>query len=238
MRAKVILALCGSLLGAGCRHPRPEPAPPPPDLACLMPGSHFAFLETDTRTYRQGATVGVTPMVNMAPFGTKAIPLHCTSDWSVAGPASLSSDRTRLTIEPDAAPGSSISVGFRHADAKVEAQLRVIGREEVVLTGRRSQQGVEGCNVPDRIGELEFYPQNRFAVTFTPFETYQDYWGSFEFDPATGSLRLKVEGGNFVPPGLDLEGQAELSSGKLVLRDMFLGSRQDYPALGSCTYRF
>lgn len=238
MRIAVVLALCGSMLGAGCRHTRPEPPPPPPDLACLMPGSHFAFLETDTQTYRQGATVRVTPTANMAPFGTKPIPLRCTGDWSVAGPARLSEDRSRVTIDPDAAPGSTVSVSFRHDGAKVEARFRVVGRDEIVLTGRRSQQSVEGCNAPDRIGELQFYPQNRFAVTFTPFETYQDYWGSFEFDPATGRLSLKVEGGNFVPTGLDLEGRAELSSGRLVLTDMFLGSRQGYPAQGSCTYRF
>ena len=238
MRATMVLALCGSLLAAGCRHHRPEPPPPLPDPACYPPGYHFAFLETDTQIYRQGATVGVRPMVNVAPAGTQALPLSCTSDWSISGPASLSADRSHVTINPDAAPGASISVTFRHAGKIVAAQLRVVGREEVVLTGRRSQQGSEGCTVPDKIGELEFAPQNRFAVTFVPFETYQDYWGTYEFDPATGLLRLKIEGGNFIPPGLDLEGRAELSSGRLILRDMFLGSRSGYAPDGSCAYVF
>ena len=238
MRAMVIIALCGSLLGAGCRHHRPEPPPPLPDPACFPPGYHFAFLETDTRIFRQGATVRVTPMVNVAPAGTKPIPVGCTSDWSLSGPASLSADRTRVTIDPDAEPGATISVAFLHAGKKVGAQLRVIGREEAVLTGRRTQRSVEGCTVPDKVGELEFYPGNRFAVTFVPFETYQDYWGSFEFDPATGRLSLKVEGGNFVPPGLDLEGRAELSSGRLILREMFLGSRAGQAPEGGCTYFF
>ena len=238
MRAMVVLALCGSLLEAGCRHNPPEPPPPPPDPACYPPGYHFAFLETDTQIFRQGAAVRVTPMVNVAPAGTKAIPLSCTSDWSLSGPASLSADRSRVTIDPDAAPGATISIGFRHAGKTVAAQLRVVARDEVVLTGRRSQQSVEGCAVPDKIGELEFYPGNRFAVTFVPFETYQDYWGSFEFDPATGLLRLKVEGGNFVPPGLDLEGRAELSSGRLFLREMYLGSRGGSAPGRSCTYVF
>jgi hypothetical protein len=238
MRAVYLWALCGLLVQAGCRHDRPAPPPPLPDPACYPPGYHFAFLETDTQIYRQGATIRVTPMVNVAPAGTRELPLSCTSDWSVSGPATLSSDGTRLTIAPDAAPGATISIGFRHAGKAVAARLAVVGRESVVLTGRRSQQRLEGCSVPGKVGELEFSPGNRFAVTFVPFETYQDYWGTYEFDSASGRLTLKVEGGNFVPPGLDLEGQADLSSGRLVLREMFLGSRELQAAEGSCTYVF
>ncbi|HEX8571513.1 MAG TPA: hypothetical protein VF759_02045 [Allosphingosinicella sp.] len=239
MRAVYLWAI-GLLLGlAGCRHEPPAPPPPPlPDPACYPPGYHFAFLETDTQIFRQGATIRVTPTANVAPAGTQALPLSCTSDWSVTGPATLSPDRTRLTIDPDAEPGATVSIGFVHAGKPVSARLTVIGRDSVVLTGRRSQQRMEGCEIPDKVGELEFYPGNRFAVTFMPFETYQDYWGTYEFDPAGGRLALKVEGGNFVPPGLDLEGRAELEAGRLVLRDMFLGSRAGYPARGSCTYYF
>jgi len=237
VRAIVALGLCGSLLGAGCRH-RPEPPPPPPDPACYPPGYRFAFLDTDTKIYRQGASIRVTPTVDVAPAGTRALPLSCTSDWSVSGPATLSADRSNLTIAPDAAPGAEVVVAFRHAAETVTARLRVVGREAVVLTGTRSQQRVEGCSVPDPIGELVFAPDNRFAVTFAPFETYQYYWGRYEFDPTTGSLRLTVEGGNFVPPGLDLEGRAELASGRLVLRDMFLGSRSGYAPARSCDYVF
>jgi hypothetical protein len=49
---------------------------------------------------------------------------------------------------------------------------------------------------------------------------------------------MTVEGGNFVPPGLDLEGRAELVGGGLVLHGMFIGSRQAAPPSGPCTYRF
>lgn len=238
MRAVLVLA-CGALLGAaGCPGPRPVPPPAPPDLACGPMGYHFAFLGTDTRIYRQGSTVRVTPMVDVSPAGTQELPLRCTSGWSVSGPARLSSDRTILTIDEDAPAGATVAVGFHHAGEPVEARFRVVGRDEVVLTGRRSQSGVEGCAGADSVGELEFGAENRFSVTFTPFETYRDYWGSYAFDPATGRLRLTVEGGNFIPPGLDLEGQAELSAGGLVLKDMFLGSRQGYAQPASCTYRF
>lgn len=238
MRAAYILGMSALLAQAGCRHDPPEPPPPPPDPACYPAGYHFAFLETDTQIFRQGATIRVTPMVNVAPAGTRELPLICTSDWSVSGPAALSADRTRLDIDPDSARGAVISVSFRHAGKVVGRQLQVIGRDELVLTGTRSQRSAEGCEAADAVRELVFYPQNRFAVTFTPFETYQDYWGTYEFDPATGRLLLKVEGGNFTPPGLDLEGKAELEAGRLILRDMFLGSKNGFVPGESCTYAF
>lgn len=237
---KVLLSgICGSLFAAaGCVRERPEPVPAPPDPACYPPGHHFAFLDVDTPVHRQGSTMRLTPRVNAAPFGSPELPRHCVGSWTVTGPATLSADQRTLTIAPDAAPGSIVTVSFRHGDEPVGRRIRVIGRDEVVLTGARSQQGLEGCSGAETVGELEFSGENRFSVTFRPFESYRDYWGSYTFDPATGRLRMTVERGNFVPHGLDLEGEASLVDGRLVLRDFFLGSREGGPPQGSCTYRF
>jgi hypothetical protein len=176
-------------------------------------------------------------MVDRSPAGTVEIPLRCTSGWAVTGPATLSPDRTSLTIAPDAPVGAIVQVLFRHLDKPVEARLRVVAKNEVVLTGRYTQRSLEGCHAPEPVRELEFRPENRFSVTFLPFETYQDYWGSYAFDPATKRLRLTVEGGNFVPANLDLEGEAELAGGRLRLTGLFLGSRDGAPQSG-CTYVF
>jgi hypothetical protein len=217
---------------------RSAPPPPlPPDTECFPPGYHFAFLAMDTQIHRQGARIKLAPEVNLAPAGTRPLPARCASDWSVTGPAELSPDRGLLTLAPDAPVGSIVTVGFKHGGKPVEAHLRVIGREEIVLTGRRSQQGVEGCEYAEPVRELEFSPGNRFSVTFQPFETYRDYWGSYTFDPASGAISFKVEGGNFVPYGLDLEGRAEFAQGRLTLANVFFGSRQG-PPQKDCTYRF
>lgn len=214
------------------------PSPPPvPDPDCHQPYYRFAFVATDTKVYRQGAVVKVTPTVDKAPAGTADLPLKCTTGWSVSGPATLSPDRTFVTIAPDAPPGSIVTVVYRFEGAPVEARFKVVARDELVLTGRYSQRSLEGCAPAESVGELEFQPENRFAVTFMPFETYQDYWGDYDFDPATKRIRLKVEGGNFVPPNLDLEGEADLAEGRLRLKDMFLGSREGAPRSG-CTYVF
>ena len=238
MRVSFWLVL-GAVLAAAAGCVREPPQPPlPPDTACYPIGHHFAFLDTDTRVYRQGAQVRLTPRVNAAPGGNPELPMRCVSDWTVTGPATLGADKRTLTIAADAPAGSIVSVSFRHGETPVAARLRVIGRDEIVLTGSRSQQSIEGCAIAEPVGELEFSGDNRFSVTFRPFESYRDYWGTYSFDPATGALRLTVEGGNFTPPGLDLEGRAELVSGQLVLRDMYLGSREGMPPANGCTYRF
>lgn len=237
MKTVCLVGLVGAMGGlAGCLDTRPEP-PQPPDLAC-HPQAHFAFLDTDTRVYRQGATIRVTPRADTSPFGTPELPQRCTSDWTVSGPATLSADRRVLTIAADAPVGSTVAISFRHGGETVTGRIRVIGRDEVVLTGSRSQKGVDGCTGIDPVGELEFSGENRFSVTFRPFESYRDYWGTYSFDPATKRLTMTVDGGNFVPPGLDLDGTADLGADGLVLTDMFLGTREGYPQQRSCTYRF
>jgi hypothetical protein len=211
--------------------------PPPPDTVCYPPDGHFAFLATDATIYRQGAVVGITPRVDRSPAGTAELPLRCTSGWAVSGPAKLSADRKSIVIASDAPVGAAVTVGFRHADKPVEASFKVVAKDEIVLTGLRSQQSLEGCSAPEPVRELEFRPENGFSVTFTPFETYRDYWGSYAWDPDTGRIRLTVVGGNFVPGNLDLEGEAELKDGRLRLKDVFLGSRDGAPRTG-CTYLF
>lgn len=215
----------------------PPPPPPIPDTSCLQPDYHFAFVGMDTTVYRQGAVVRLTPMVDRSPAGTAELPLKCTSGWAVTGPATLSPDRKSLTIAPDAPPGAIVHVRFHHAGKPVSTQFRVVARDEIVLTGRYSQKSLEGCHGAEPVRELEFRPENRFSVTFMPFETYKDYWGSYSFDPATKQIKLKVEGGNSVPANLDLEGEAELAEGRLRLKDIFLGSRDGAPQSG-CTYLF
>lgn len=231
-------SLRAELIAEHGSEPPPAPPPPPqPDTECFPPYYRFSFLATDTTVYRQGAVVRVTPTLDKSPAGTVAVPVRCTTGWSVTGPATLSPDRTTLTIAPDAPPGSIVAVTFSHGGAKVEARFKVIARDEIVLTGRYSQSRLEGCSSVPLVGELEFQPENRFSVTYMPFETYRDYWGTYSFDPATKQIRLKVEGGNFVPSNLDLEGEAEMVEGRLTLKGIFLGSR-DGPPQSSCIYRF
>jgi len=234
---KLAAALFLLALAACVPKAKGDSVPPPPDLACYPAGWHFPLLATDTKIYRQGAVVRITPQVDISPAGTAELPLKCTSGWSVSGPAKLSADRKSVTIAADAPVGAIVTIGFRHAGQPAQAQFKVVAKDEIVLTGRWSQRSLEGCSAAEPVRELEFRPENGFSVTFLPFETYQDYWGSYAWDPDTGRIRLTVVGGNFVPGNLDLEGEAELAGGRLRLKDLFLGSRDGAPRSG-CTYVF
>lgn len=227
-----ILAVTAACQAAG------PPAPPElPDQTCVFPPGRFNFVEFSIPVFRQGAVVGVRPKRDNMPGGYLDIPLRCTSGWSVSGPARLNEDRTTLTIAEDAAPGAEIVLRFRLSDEPVVARLAVVARDALVLTGIRSQTAVTGCAGLAPVRELEFGP-DRFSVTFNPFETYKDYWGTYRFDPATGALLMSVEGGNNIPPGLDLEGVARIEGGHLILEQMFLGAPGGGRPAGSCRYTF
>ena len=64
MRLSVWLVIGRFSRRGGLRARAAAAAAPPPDLACYPMGHHFAFLDTDTRIYRQGSQIAhprVTP---------------------------------------------------------------------------------------------------------------------------------------------------------------------------------
>jgi hypothetical protein len=203
-------------------------ARPPPDPAeverCGLDEWAHHYLNVDPAAARQGSTLRLQPMQQRGP-AMPAVPIECTADWSVSDPAlaSLSEDRRTLHIADDATPGAHVTVSYRVGGRRVGNSVSIVGRDAVVLTGRRMQRKVEGCDGLEPVRELEFSAEGRFAVTFFPFETYKDYWGTYRFDPATGALSMTVEDGNNRPDALDLEGTARLSADGLVLEGLYLG---------------
>jgi hypothetical protein len=93
---------------------------------------------------------------------------------------------------------------------------------------------------PERpIRELDFRDDGSFGVTWKPFETYVDYWGTYKYDPAQGTLDLTVDDGNYIPD--DLDGSGSLSfdeQGRLILMDMWLGSPSGSAGPANCGHRF
>ncbi len=77
----------------------------------------------------------------------------------------------------------------------------------------------------NKFQELVFEPNNKFTFTWTPFETYIDYWGSYSYDANSGELKMKITGGNFVPVDADLEGKVTLQNGgRTSLEGIYFGS--------------
>ncbi|HEY5722027.1 MAG TPA: hypothetical protein VIT45_06875 [Allosphingosinicella sp.] len=213
------------LLFALLAAPAAPPAPADPDDRCGRGEWIHHYLEIRPTLARQGSTITLHPMQARGP-AMPAEPLDCTSDWQVSDPAlaRISDDRKSLTIAADARPGAELVISYLGGGKPVRRSVRIVGKDEKVLTGIRRQRTLESCDLASKVGEIEFTENGKFSVTFQPFETYRDYWGSYEFDPATGAVAMKAEGGNYQPPGLDLEGMARFAEdGALVLEDVYLG---------------
>lgn len=156
-------------------------------------------------------------------------------EWSIEPVDGVTIDDTGLLSIDAAVPaGTTLSV-----TADVEAGRRVLMAEFEVYVPLASdiigywtelaQLSCEGGGQfdPDPvIGELVFQDTGEFSVTWTPFEVYYDYWGTYTYDEATGALVLSVDGGNYVPPDIDGEGTAMVAGGQLTLTDMWLGVAQ------------
>ena len=90
-----------------------------------------------------------------------------------------------------------------------------------------------------QIGELVFGADGTFGVTWFPFEVYKDYWGTYRFDLAAGTLELVVEGGNYVPRDVDGSGRFRFdATGRLILTDLWLGTPHDGTGAPSCGHVF
>lgn len=238
-----LLALAFCVPAAGCASVPEAPADPFTAIAmsCPRDGPGADYLQIRPLIARQGETLALAPMRDMSPAGSYPVLARCTSGWSVSDRAlaSLSGDHERLIIAADARPGAEVEVAYIVRGRRVASRLRIVGRGDVVLVGARAQSGAEGCGNAERVGELEF-SLDRFAVTFRPFESYKDYWGSYRYDPASGALVMNVDGGNSVPGVLDLEGVARFNpAGQLVLEGFYLGDRAGRtPVPAACRYTF
>lgn len=181
----------------------------------------------DTLPLRAGSILGrASGLLTPEPM-----PTTCLSDWRITpeGVAVVSADGSSLTVAPDAPAGTTLTLDARSPGEPARYQTRIVGRDEVILTGRYSQVEVD-CGEAERparpIRELVFGPTGRFSVTWEPFETYADYWGEFAWDPAAGRLALKITGGNRHPgANARLEGSVEVQAHgrRLVLQGFNLG---------------
>jgi hypothetical protein len=90
------------------------------------------------------------------------------------------------------------------------------------------------------IMELLFDADGSFSVTWMPFEVYVDYWGTYTYDRSTGTVLLHVEGGNYVPPDVQVgPGKFSVAGGSLHLEGIWLGSSRDVaPVTGRCGQTF
>lgn len=216
------------------------PQEPRPDCAAFA--SDRVMIIANPEVARQGQTLSLraySPRLNEA---SVTIPLVCLSDWRIApeGAAALTDDGG-LAIAPDAPAGQTLTVGATAPSGFASWETRIVGANEIVLTGFWRQVDVtcpQGGTPSEPVRELEFTALGGFSVTFQPFETYRDYWGKITFDAGGGMLSLEVEDGNYRPSGAILSGRATLEGSRLTLDGFNLGDRAATRPVTPCRYVF
>lgn len=232
---------------AGCASTSPEPEvaqPAPLPAECAAFAADRVLLTIGSEPARQGASVPLSAYVPQGPYAPKRVPLTCLRSWTVspAGSARISTDPPRLTIAANAPAGEILTLGADAPGGFAYLTTMLVGRDEVVLTGRWRQTDIEcpeGPSPPEPIRELIFDSMGGYSVTWLPFETYKDYWGKARFDATGRRLALTVDQGNRRPTGAILEGEARLDAeGRLILDGFHLGPDNQVGPVHRCRYVF
>jgi len=211
---------------------------------CARPGNAVAAVWwIAPREVRQGASVTLDPAWTSSPGAFDRIPQTCVEGLTSSAPdhVRIAKDGRSVTVTADAPPGLMATLKGRIGTTVIQGQIRVVGIGEGPLAGARRQTTIaceDGQAAPTSVEELKFTAAGAFDVTWRPFETYRDYWGTYVYDPTTHRLTLTVTGGNHVPANLDLEGEARLQAdGSLALSGLWLGQPEPGPAR-TCAYTF
>jgi hypothetical protein len=177
------------------------------------------------------------------PGSVQALPPACVDAWEVDQAAIASIDQGGLLrIHQGAPDGTPVRVTAIVGEQRISGTLRVTDPSRHALTGSWTQASEQVCDgaaqraPSEPIRELVFDAAGAFSVTLRPFEVYQDYRGEYRHDPAGGALALSKPKGNKVPPGLQLQGSAQVSGDELVLTNIVLWPAADGARL--CSLRF
>jgi len=109
-----------------------------------------------------------------------------------------------------------------------------IGRDRYGLAAAWHQTPEE-CGDAQPVRELLIRADGTYSVTWLPFESYQDYWGHWRYEPQTHTLTFTVAGGNYVPTDRVDSGQVSVDTQTLTLGAISLGSPHEGPR---CTAAF
>jgi len=223
---------------AGCQSP-PEPVPEAPVAdplaatlsgeACPDVGQRAYFFWMEPRSAEPGDNISLFPYWTDMPGAYNDLPAGCLGDLGVypEGAATFTRQDSGVpvaTIAPDVAPGTRVLL-----QAKYRGQYGLSGPVEVYRTADNPlvgtwRQAEDGCPPDSAVRELVFTAGGEFSVTWTPFETYKDYWGTYVYDAATSAVRLDIQNGNQVPEDVVPEGVVSVGDGTLSFDTLSFGT--------------
>jgi hypothetical protein len=208
---------------------------------CTVPAGRAVLIATEPLEMIPGERRVLQVGMSEAPHTPmEPLPGGCAVRWAVTGGQAHINPDGRLRVHRYTKPGTELTVTAEVAGRTVRQAVHVVDPHPNPIAGTWEQAGAAECagGAPaEPVRELVIRRDGRFTATFTPFESYKDYWGVYTYDRDSGALDMHAVGGNQVPPGLDLAGTARVAGGRLTLRDMWLGQ----PGPGTpraCTYVF
>ncbi len=227
--------LClAALFLAACANPPEERAvlpdavtgklPEAEPVSCAPPASFGGFLFwMEPPALPPGASLVLRPWFTPQPGVMEPVPASCLGGVTLSGPATLEEDGRTIRINADAAPGAAVQVEGRVGQARLSGRALVYLEEAQPLVGTWAQ-AEDACAQAgaEPVRELIFHPDGTFALTWTPFEVYKDYWGTYTFEE--GLLTLMPDGGNHIPSDASFSGKVELDSDTLQLSPSVFGS--------------
>lgn len=230
-------ACCLAAATTACEHSggeKREMAVSIPDH-CVAPVPGFPVFWWSKPSFKPGQVVELRPTIVMGPYSEDG-DADCLEDMAVvpAGPdlARGEDGVWRLTIPADVGDGVEYVIEGTYGDKRLGSRFVAFHPERRPLVGRWSQRAEE-CAGAEPLRELEFRADGSFGATWTPFETYVDYWGTYRYDPPSSVLTLTITGGNALP-GDATSGTITLQGDSFVLGTASFGTRPS----GTCTAPF
>ena len=154
------------------------------------------------------------------------LPVEAQVAWSVEPAGSLSIDQETGLLSIGAATQAgtrfTITVDVENVRYTVSAEVNVYSATENPLIG------IWGETRTGNINQLLLTSGGELVVTVNPYGSYQDYWGNYTVDLATGSIELTATGANQTSSDSQGTGTFVISAiGVLILEDICLGRWDD-----------
>src|SRR5215207_5099795 len=196
---------------------------------CRIPSSHALVITAEPLEMAPGETRVLQVAMARTPLAPREpLPAGCrVTRWSVPpGSHAVVDARGTLRVTRYAKVGDRLTVTADVAGKRIWQEVHVIDPHPNPIAGAWTQDGPAQCTrgtPAEPVRELMIRRDGRFSVTFTPFESYKDYWGTYTYDRATGAVAMRTAGGNRIPRGIDLSGSARVANGRLRLQNVWLG---------------
>ena len=216
----------------------------PAAVSCAGGQAGTPVLWIGTREVAPGGLIAAQPFYAVRPGVASPVAANCLTNWALSAdaPAALAPALGLAVVAPEAADGTRFTLTATVAGRPVSGEVRVSDPALHPLAGHWHQTKEQVCGTqvlraPTRpIGDLVFTAAGDFSLTWQPFESYRDYWGTYRHDRRSGSLTLEITGGNRPPANRTATGKAHLDTdGVLIITGLDPGNGTSAPA---CTMFF